>query len=118
MSPPDLLLVAVGAGLGAPLRYVAGHLYDAHDRVPWGTAAVNVIGSLLLGGFAGLALTGSTLALLGTGFCGGLTTYSAFAVQAHRLAGEHRAGAAAYVVGTVVVSLLACALGFVITGGR
>lgn len=76
-----LLLVALGAALGAPLRYVVAHLLDG--PVPWGTVLVNVAGSFLLGLFGGLALTGDTVAFLGTGFCGGLTTYSAFAVQTH-----------------------------------
>lgn len=76
-----LLLVALGAALGAPTRYVVAHLFDGRLHV--GTILVNVAGSFLLGLFSGLALTGSTIALLGTGFCGALTTYSAFAVQSH-----------------------------------
>ena len=42
-----VLLVALGAAVGAPLRYVAGHLLDV--RFPWGTVLVNVAGSFLLG---------------------------------------------------------------------
>ena len=73
------LLVALGAAVGAPLRYLVGHLLDG--RIHWGTLAVNLVGSALLGGLVGAAVDGHWLALLGTGFCGGLTTYSAFAVQ-------------------------------------
>ncbi|MFN8193087.1 MAG: CrcB family protein [Nocardioidaceae bacterium] len=103
-----LLLVALGAAVGAPLRLVAGHLLDRAE-LPWGTLAVNVVGSTLLGAFSALALSGSASALLGTGFCGGLTTYSAFAVKAH----EHRwAAGAGYVVLTLALSLAGCALGF------
>ena len=47
----------------------------------------------------------------GTGFCGGFTTYSAFAVQTHRLGGTR---AAAYAGVTVGLALAACALGFVL----
>ena len=100
--------VALGAALGAPLRYVAGHLLDRRS-LPWGTIAVNVVGSFLLGIFSGLGLSGNTMALLGTGFCGALTTYSAFAVQSHdrgRVAGSWN------VLLTVVPALALCALGF------
>ena len=76
-------LVALGAALGAPLRHLAGHHLDR--RLPWGILAVNVVGSFLLGLFVALGLSGSSLALLGTGFCGGLTTYSTFAVQTAKL---------------------------------
>ena len=103
-----LVYVAVGAALGAPLRYVTAHLLDG-GRLPWGTIAVNVVGSFLLGLFSGLALIGNAMALLGTGFCGALTTYSAFAVQTHDrglLAGIWN------VLLTVVPALTLCALGF------
>ena len=102
------LLVAVGAFVGAPLRFaVASRLDD--ERFPYGTFLVNVAGSFLLGLLSGAAVTGSWLALLGVGFCGGFTTYSAFAVQTHRLGW---ARGAAYSAATVGTALLACALGF------
>ncbi|WP_148573086.1 fluoride efflux transporter FluC [Nocardioides caldifontis] len=102
-----VLCVVVGAALGAPLRFLVAHWLDG--RTPWGTAAVNVVGSGLLGLFAALSLDDRGWALLGVGFCGGLTTFSAFAVQAVGL-GPRRGSA--YVVGTVVLSLAACAVGF------
>ena len=76
------LLVALGAAVGAPLRYLAGHWLDR--RLHWGTLLVNLVGSAMLGALVGAAVEGHWLALLGTGFCGGLTTYSAFAVQTVR----------------------------------
>jgi len=105
-----LLLVALGAAVGAPLRYVAGHRFDRRT-VPRGTILVNWAGSFLLGLFSGLGLSGHQMALLGTGLCGGLTTYSSFAVQAHdrgRLLGS------AVVVVTVAPALLLCGLGFLL----
>lgn len=101
------LLVAAGAALGAPVRYLLGHLYD--DLVPWGTIAVNLVGSFLLGLFSGLALGGAELAFLGTGFCGGLTTFSAFAVQSHD---RGWARGSVTVTLTVVPALLLATAGF------
>ena len=104
-----VLLVALGAAVGAPLRFVAASWLD--DEVPLGTLAVNVVGSFLLGLFAAWSLGEHALALLGTGFCGGLTTYSAFAVQTRRL-GAGRG--AAYAAATTVVALGACFAGFLV----
>lgn len=102
-----VLLVALGAAVGAALRYVAGHLLDG--RWPWGTVLVNWTGSLLLGWCVAAGLSGALIALLGTGFCGGLTTYSAFAVQTHDRG--PRLGTAVVLV-TIVPALALCALGF------
>ncbi len=103
------LLVALGASLGASLRYLAGHWLDG--RFPWGTLLANLTGSFLLGLFSALSLGDSAFALLGTGFCGAFTTYSAFAVKTQ----EHGwAGGTAYAVATVPLALAACALGFLV----
>jgi CrcB protein len=101
------LLVALGAAVGAPLRYVAAVLLDG--RLPRGTILVNWVGSLLLGWFTGLALTSDALALLGTGFCGGLTTFSSFALHTHDRG--PRLGAVNVLL-TVVPALVLCAVGF------
>lgn len=85
------LLVALGAAVGAPLRYLIDRAVQArHDSLfPWGTFAVNVIGSLTLGvlagGAAAHAVPGAVGALLGTGLCGALTTYSTFGYETVRL---------------------------------
>jgi CrcB protein len=105
------LLVAAGAFVGAPLRFlIASRLDD--ERFPYGTMLVNVAGSFLLGLFSGAALSGDAFALLGVGFCGGFTTYSSFAVQTHRLGW---ARGAAYSTATIVTALVACALGFALS---
>jgi CrcB protein len=101
------LLVALGAAAGAALRFVVSSRLDG--RWHRGTLVVNVVGSFLLGLFSALALSGHATALLGTGFCGGLTTYSSFAVQTHGL-GLRRG--AVYAGGTIVLALAACALGY------
>ena len=105
------LLVALGAAVGAPLRLVVGQALDG--RFPTGLLLVNVLGSGLLGAFAAMSLGDAGWALLGTGFCGGFTSFSAFAVQAV----ERPAGTAtAYVVATVVLSVGACAAGWGLVG--
>ena len=108
------LYVALGAALGAPVRYALGHLYD-RDHLPFGTIAANVMGSFLLGWFSALALGGSAEALLGTGFCGAMTTYSAFMVQTHDRG--VRLGTVNVLL-TVVPALLLCALGWWLGGGQ
>lgn len=101
------VLVALGAAAGAPLRYLAAHTLDR--RWPRGTLLVNTVGSGLLGLFAAWSLDERWWALLATGFCGGLTSFSAFAVQAVE---RPRPLATAYVAATALLALGACALGF------
>ena len=105
------LLVAAGAALGATLRFWVAHHLDG--RTPWGTLAVNVAGSFVLGLLVGTDPSAPALALLAIGFCGGLTTYSAFAVQT-RDQGRFRGPGtgAAYATATIALALAACALGF------
>lgn len=99
--------VAVGAALGAPLRFLVAHRLDRAQ--PWGTVLVNVSGSFLLGLVTALSLDDRAVALLGTGFCGAFTTYSAFAVQTH--ARGVRDGAVTVLL-TLPPALAAGALGF------
>ena len=100
-------LVAVGAGVGAVLRHLASQHVDG--RWPWGTFAVNIAGSFLLGAFSAMVLSGSLVALLGTGFCGGLTTFGAFTVQT---VDRGWVEGTAYAATTVLLALVACAAGF------
>lgn len=83
------VLVFVGAMAGAPLRYLTDRtVQNRHDSLfPWGTFSVNLAGCLILGGLAGTgtALPAPLLALIGTGFCGALTTYSTFSYETVRL---------------------------------
>jgi CrcB protein len=105
-----VLLVALGAAVGAPLRYVLARALD--DGFPTGMLLVNAIGSGLFGVFAALSLGDAGWALLGTGFCGGFTSFSTFAVQSVESPAR---GAAAYVAATTVLSVGACAVGWWLT---
>jgi CrcB protein len=104
-----VVLVLLGGALGAPLRYLTDVVVQSRhgSGLPWGTITVNLIGSFLLGLVAGLASTGDApawvLTLVGTGFCGALTTFSTFSYETVRLAEARRWGAA---VGNVAISLL------------
>ena len=118
----SLLLVIAGAAVGAPLRYLGDRAVQArHDTVfPWGTFAVNVIGSLILGLVTGAVTAGgaSTQVQLavGTGFCGALTTYSTFSYETLRLLEDDaRLFAAANVAASIVAGVGAAFLGVAIS---
>ena len=83
-----VLFVTLGAAVGAPLRYLTDRAVQRRlgNGFPWGTLTVNVAGSLLLGFLAGLPASAAWTALLGTGFCGALTTYSTFSWETLTLA--------------------------------
>jgi CrcB protein len=99
-------LVFLGAMIGAPLRYLTDRAVQArHDSLfPWGTFTVNIVGCLILGALTGASLPTPALALLGTGFCGALTTYSTFSYETLRLAEQK---AYFYAAGNVIVSVVA-----------
>ncbi len=102
MATPTILssslYVALGGGLGAWLRFVAGRLVPS-AAFPWATLAVNVVGSFAMGLLAGwLARTGgneSLRLLLGVGVLGGFTTFSAFSLEIVQLAQRGQTGVAA-----------------------
>ncbi|MBU2667552.1 fluoride efflux transporter CrcB [Actinoplanes bogorensis] len=105
------LLVALGASLGAPLRYLTDQALKS--RAPLGTLVVNVAGSLLLGFLIGLPAPHWVTALLGTGFCGALTTYSTFSLEALTLFTSGRRGrAVTYVLASLAAGLAAASLGY------
>lgn len=110
-----LVLVFLGGGLGAVSRHLSGMavMRLSGPGFPWGTMLVNIIGSLAMGLLiAWLARRSSGDAdlrlLLATGFLGGFTTFSAFSLDAVTLY-ERGAltAAAAYVIASVTVSILA-----------
>ena len=114
------LLVAAGAAVGAPLRYLTDRAVQARTggAFPWGTITVNALGSLVLGVVAGATLNaqGSDLRLvIGTGFCGALTTYSTLSYETVRLAEQgDRLLAVANTVITVLAGLGAVVLGYAV----
>lgn len=112
------VVVAIAGGAGAIARYVAdGVIQDRTSGVlPLGTMTVNVVGSFVMGIVTGVLVfhgAGATVvAVVGTGFCGGLTTFSAFTWETLRLIEERQPRAAALnALGGLVASLTAAALG-------
>lgn len=119
-QPRLLALVLVGGATGTWCRWAVGLLVPHVVRVPLGTVAVNLVGAFLLGALVErLAARGPDEArrrnvrvTLGTGFCGGFTTYSALATDTGGLLRAGLVGhALAYALGTVVLGLAASALG-------
>ncbi len=112
-----VLLVVLGAALGAPLRLLAERVAVARRGrgSVLGTLTVNVAGSLVLGALLGAGdAPAGVVALVGTGFCGTLTTFSTFGADVVRLVEERVDGrACAYLAGTLVLGLGAAAAGYV-----
>ncbi len=110
-----LFLVALGGAVGSVLRYLTGLALP----FPYGTLTVNIVGSFAIGVlWVALSLRTETHPLLISGLLGGFTTFSAFSLDTLRLIEDGRvAQAGVYVVGSVALSLLACAAGLWIARG-
>jgi CrcB protein len=114
----NLLLVFVGGGFGSVLRFIIGkYLNSSPSGFPYGTFAANMIGSLLIGIILGLAVKNQSISqsqtlLLATGFCGGFTTFSAFAYENHMFlkVGDFTSFAV-YTIASFVIGFLAVFLG-------
>jgi CrcB protein len=118
-APQFLALVALGGGAGSVLRYATG-IWCARwfgAALPWGTLAVNVLGSGVIGLLGGLMLGGLPLSnearlLAITGFLGGFTTFSAFSLDIGTLFLRSPALGAGYLALTLAGGLGAFALCF------
>jgi CrcB protein len=114
------LLVVAGALVGAPLRLLADRIAVARRgrATGLGTLTVNVAGSAVLGVVLGVASAPAwTVALVGTGFCGTLTTFSTFAYDVVRLVEEKVAGRAmVYLAATLGLGVGAAAAGYGLGG--
>jgi CrcB protein len=116
-DPALLAAIFTGGAIGALARAAISKLAPvAHGHWPWTTLAINVAGAFLLGYFATRLqerLPPSTYRrpLLGTGFCGALTTFSTMQIEALRLArADHPLLAAAYLLASTAAGLLAVAV--------
>jgi CrcB protein len=110
----ELAAIFAGGALGALARAALGALAVPDPaRWPWPTFIVNIVGAFLVGYFTTrllerLPLSSYRRPLLGTGFCGGLTTFSTMQVETLRMIeNDHWGLAAGYTVVSIVVGLLA-----------
>ncbi len=117
----DLLLaVGLGGAVGTLVRYELGvAIRTATGAFPWAIFAANVTGALILGLVTTLALerwppTRYVRPAVGIGFCGGLTTFSTWMVDATELADRHHVGTAVLYLGaTAAIGLAALYVGVV-----
>ena len=112
-----LVLLALAGAAGALTRYGLGTAVGVRT-FPWVTLAINLVGSFLLGMLLQAApgrLSDDVRVALGVGFLGAFTTFSTFSFEATALVREGRAAtAAAYVVASVVLGLVAASAGYLV----
>ena len=84
-----VLLIAGGGGVGAFIRYLVDEALQSAS-FPWSTFTVNIVGCALLAVVTSPTRTKSQRQILGTGFAGGLTTFSTFAVEVASMTNEGR----------------------------
>lgn len=123
MTRVEASAIAVGGAAGATVRWALGEGIDVGGGWPWPTFVANLVGCALLGAVAGLRPRSERSriglqGLLGVGFCGGLTTFSTFAVEVAELGRDDRPElAAAYLVASLALGVgLAAAARVAIVG--
>ncbi len=114
----QFLLVFLGGGFGSAMRYGLGkYMNSSANGIPYGTFIANILGSLIIGFILGWALKNNsvsqnTILFLATGFCGGFTTFSAFAYENHVfLKAGDLTTFALYAFGTFVIGFAAVFFG-------
>ena len=114
LSPATL--VGLGGAVGALFRYWTTRALDV-GTLPYGTLAVNVVGSFVLGLLTFGGVGGEASLLVGVGACGSYTTFSSFAHDTVRLAETGTpARAIANALGTLLAALAAVALAWLLVG--
>jgi len=113
------IAVAVGGAVGAPLRFfidtrITHRVQERSTSLfPWGLLVVNMLGSFIIG-IAYVALDGPTRALLATGACGALTTYSSYSLYVNRMWSKHRATAWKAIIVMLAACISACAAAVIV----
>lgn len=113
----NLLLVGLGGGLGSMLRYSTSFAINS-KYFPWPTFAVNIIGSFIIGIVFAMSIKDEIFLnnwklFLGTGICGGFTTFSAFSLENMGLLQSGKIGLAfTYMALSIVLGIAAAFLGY------
>ena len=116
LTPFHFVAIAVGAALGAWLRWLLGLWLNRHaDAIPWGTFAANMLGGYLIGLVVGVVAAHPEWPpfwrlLIVTGFLGGLTTFSTFSAETVAFLEEGRLAMAATYSGVSLAGSLALTL--------
>lgn len=119
MAWKSLLLIGLGGGLGSIFRFLVSHNCQKYftSLFPWGTLLVNLTGCLLIGLFLGFSMKSQAFEnnfrfLLIIGFCGGYTTFSAFALENLELFNQGKyALVLLYILSSVLIGILCVAVG-------
>lgn len=120
MTFQNIIWIFLGGGLGSVLRFLLSkNLNPLFDNVFLGTLSVNIIGSLLIGLLVGFEIKNllqkPMLLFLVTGFCGGFTTFSAFAIENYILfKKEQFVLGMTYILISLILGVLSVGLGFYI----
>lgn len=112
-----LILTVLAGGAGAVARYLVDQAIQRghRSRLPIGTLTVNVTGSFLMGCLLGSPVPKDLVTVLGTGLCGGFTTFSTASLDVVKLAVSPKL-ALGYLLATGVFCVLAVRLGQAVTG--
>ncbi|MFN3219540.1 MAG: fluoride efflux transporter FluC [Acidimicrobiales bacterium] len=114
LDPRTASAIAIGGVVGATLRFTIGEVFSDTDDWPWAVFVVNIVGCAALGWLVArrAALPDRVFAAAAIGFCGGLTTFSAFAVDLAVMARDDRLGLfAGYLLSSFACGLVAYAVG-------
>lgn len=113
----NVLLICIGGFFGAICRYKLSLLLNSqeHNKIPFGTLFVNLLGSFLLGLIIGMGKSEQIHFFLGTGFMGAFTTYSTFNLEAVQLLqGNKKVQAITYLSLTYLLGIAFAFFGFII----
>ncbi|MET3729109.1 CrcB protein [Fictibacillus halophilus] len=106
------IAIAAGGAVGAVVRFLISQRINR--GFPWGTLAVNIVGSFLLGWYVADEGDGLLSSLYATGFLGALTTFSTLQFEAVTLLKSHAKRGLTYLLLTYILGLLAAWTGFFI----